>query len=156
MAIFDAMLEFSDAQSMIETDSTESIASTNILDFQANDLEMGAGEPMYLNVKVGNTAIIDGTTDSASTLTVKLVADSTTTLDVGSTVTFQTRAFAQSEMLAGAWLARISLPVTVDSERYVGMLYTVGGAAITAGTINAWIDSGPQSSYDTQVSASNI
>ena len=121
MAIFDAMLEFSDAQSVIETDSTESIASTNILDVQQNDLELGAGEPMYLNVRVGNTAIIDGTTDSASTLTVKLVADSTTTLDVGSTITYSTKAFTQAEMLAGAWLARISLPYNVDAERYVGM-----------------------------------
>lgn len=156
MAIFDAMLEFSDAQSLIDTGSAVSLASTNILDVQQNDLELGAGEPMYLNVRVGSTAIADGTTDSASTLVVKLVADSTTTLDTGSTVTFQSKAFTQAQMTAGKWLARISLPYNVDAERYVGLLYTAGGAAVAAGTIDAWFDSGPQSSYDTQVAESNI
>ena len=48
------------------------------------------------------------------------------------------------------------LPYNVDEESIVGLLYTIGGTTSTVGTINAWLDNGPQSSYDVQVAESNI
>ena len=149
MAIFDALLELSDDQAV-----TVTAVGTNSLDFQAADLEMGAGEPMYLNVKVGSEDFDSGADDG--TLTVALVYDATA-LDTSSTVIYQTIALADATLLAGTWIMRMSLPVAVDKGRFVGILYTVAGSgAFTAGKINAWIDNGPQSSYNTQVAESNI
>jgi hypothetical protein len=149
MAIYDAMFEFSDEQAI-----TATAISTNGIDFINSDLEMGAGEPVYLNVKVGNTAFDSAADDG--TLTVALVYDDTG-LDTSSTVKVQHVAVAEASLTAGAWIWRQALPVDVDVERYVGVLYTVAGTGdFTAGTINAWLDHGPQSSYDTQVAESNI
>ena len=86
---------------------------------------------------------------------VSLVHDGTA-LDTSSIVTYATRALTETELTAGAWVLRMSLPNNVDEERYVGILYTIAGATSAKGTINAWLDNGPQSSHDTQVSESNI
>ena len=163
MAIFDAMLEFSDNQPLNSTNSVAATAAQNTLSFSTSDsatalsgLEMGAGEPMWFNARVGDTAIVDGTTDSASTITVALVNEADTTIDSGSRVMYQSRAFTQAEMTAGAWLVRIPLPYDIDGQPFMGVLYTSAGAAVDAGTIDCWIDNGAQSSYGTQVTVSNI
>ena len=146
MALFDALFEFSDNQAI-----TASAAATNVIDMQAADLEMGAGQPMYLNVRVGGTAFDSAADDG--TLTVALVSDTDATIDGSSIVTIQTKAVAEATLVAGEWVTRVSLPVNFDDNRYVGLYYTVAGSGdFTAGTIDAWIDNGPQSSFDTQVS----
>jgi len=151
MALFDAMFEFSDYQLL-----TGSAQSTNILDMQAADLEMGAGTPIYLNVRVNAAADMAGGT----TLIVRLHNSSTTDIDAGTegstnNILWSSGTLAQANLTAGTWITRIALPVNFDSNRYVGLQYTDAGA-YTAGGIDAWLDQGPQSSYDTQVSASNI
>jgi len=154
MAIFDAMLEFSDGQLL-----TGSAAASNVLDLQAADLELGAGTPMYLNVKVGTALTSAG---SGATLTIALCNDADATIDGSSTIVFQTDAIAEAACTAGAYLVRMALPVNfdkdwgADSGQYLGVYYTVAGENFTAGTIDAWIDNGPQSGYNTQVTTSNI
>lgn len=148
MALYDALFEFSDDQAV-----TVTAVATNSIDFQSSDLEMGAGEPVYLNVRVGTTDFTTGG-DNDGTLTVALVYDDTA-VDTSSTVIYQTVALAEAALTAGTWIMRMALPVDVDKERYVGLLYTTAND-ITGGSINAWIDHGPQSSYDTQVASSNI
>jgi len=157
MAIFDAMLELSEEQDLGATTSTGSIAATNVLDMVVSDVDLGAGNPVWLNVKVGTEAIINS--DSDATLTVALCNESATdaTIDGSSNVLWQTAAIAQTALTAGAEVIKIPLPNQVDSERYVGVLYTIGGSsALTAGTINAWLDNGAASSYNTQIAESNI
>jgi hypothetical protein len=149
MAIFDAMFELSDNQTV-----TTTTASTDILDLVVEDIELGAGEPLYLNVRVGTTAFSTGG-DNDGTLTVALVYDTAAPVDGSSTVIYQTAALAEANLTAGAWIIRMALPVNVDEESIVGLYYTTANT-LTAGTIDAWIDHGPQSSYDTQVSTSNI
>jgi hypothetical protein len=156
MAIFDALLELSSAQDISQAAGT--VASTNILDWNgstagATDLEMGAGEPVWLNVRI--RAEVDSAGD-AGTLVVALVSETSTTVDSNSTVIYQTPALAETALGAGAWVLRMPLPYDIDRDRYMGLLYTIGGETTTVGTIDAWLDHGPQSSYDTQVSASNI
>ena len=149
MALFDAMFEFSDDQDAFDTDDT--VVSTNVLDMQAADLEMGAGEPLWLNVRVGTVAFTGGTS-----VQVVLRAD-TDALQTGGTDIYASEAFAadDAETAIGAWLVRIPLDVDFDKEQYIYVAYTNAGAN-TAGKVNCWIDHGPQSSYDTQVNASNI
>jgi hypothetical protein len=149
MALLDAMFEFSDAQAL-----TASAAATNVIDMQNSDLEMGAGNPMYLNVRVGDTALTSS--GNAATLDISLVGDTDATIDGSSIVVTSTKQWTEAECVAGAWLMRQALPVDFDADQYIGIYYTVGTENFTAGNINAWIDNGNQSSYDTQVAESNI
>ena len=154
MALIDALFEFSDAQALRATAS-----ATYCLDLQKTDLELGGGNPVYLNVRVATE--LDSATDTA-TLTIALVNEADTTIDGTSTVIMQTHAIPEASCTAGAWLWRVALPVDMDrdwganSGRYLGLYYTVAGEDFTSGNIDAWFDLGPQSSYDLQVSPSNI
>ncbi len=145
MAIFDAMFEFSDDQVITDTDT----ASTNILDFTLSDLEMGSGEPVWLNIRIG-TAFAGGTN-----IVFSLRYDTVAPIDSSSTVIYQTAAITTATMVAGYWVLRMPLPANVDEERIIGLYYDHTGT-MSAGTINAWLDHGSQSSYDTQVTTSNI
>lgn len=144
MAIFDALFEFSDDQVVTDT----STISTNVLDLQIADLEMGAGNPVWLNIRIG-TAFAGGTS-----LTFGLYSHSTTTVSSG-TCLWVTGAILEANMTAGKWIIKMPLPDYVDPERYIGLYYTTSGTH-TGGTINAWLDYGPQSNTNTQVTTSNI
>ena len=156
MAIFDAKLEFSDDQDIARATGTS--GSTNTFNFEATDLEMGAGEPLWFNARVGTEAIAatSGSTDGACTLLVSLVNNTDTTIDSSSVVAFSSKAFTEAELIKGAWLIRIPLPYNIDDQTIMGVLYTIGGDTAADGKVDAWIDHGPQSSFDTQVSESNI
>ncbi len=156
MAIFDAKLEFSDDQDVAAAQTTT--GSSNVFNFVQSDLEMGAGEPLWFNCRVGTEAIAatSGSTAGACTLVVSLVNESNTTIDSSSVVVFSSKAFTEEELIKGAWLVRIPLPYNVDDQKYIGVLYTIGGDTAADGKVDTWIDHGPQSSFDTQVSVSNI
>lgn len=150
MAIFDAMFQLSggittSAAGQALTDS--SAASENILDWTLSDLEMGAGEPVWLNVKVSETFV------GGTSVVVALVQDSTAPVDGSSIVIYQTPAI--TSLTVGQWVMRMPLPYNVDEQQIMGLYYTLTGT-YSAGTLSAWLDHGPQSSYDTQVTTSNI
>ncbi len=157
MAIFDAMLEFSDNQAITTTSAT--YAADNTLDLVNSGLEMGAGEPIWFNARVGTVAFAatSGSTAGACTLIVDLVNETDTTIDSSSEVMYRSRTFTEDELEKGAWLVRIPLPYDVDKNAILGVLYTIAGDDLgDEATINAWFDHGPQSSHDTQVAESNI
>ena len=161
MALFDASLEFSDDQDASQSAGT--LAASNTFCFsdttqELTGLEMGAGQPMWFNCKVGTEAVAatSGSTAGACTFVVSLVNESDTTIDSSSETMYTSRTFTEDELTAGAWLVKIPLPYDIDKQAYMGVLYTVGGATSAVGTVDAWIDNGSQSSFDTQVSASNI
>ncbi len=149
MALYDKMFEFSDNQSVAST--TE---SSNILDMQDDDLELGAGTPIYLNIRVSVAAT------AGTSLTCALQCSSTTDIDAGTEfdtnrILWQSGAIGYAQLTLGRWVTRIALPVEFDQERYLGLQYTASGT-LTNLRVNAWLDHGPQSSYGTQVSTSNI
>lgn len=162
MALFDAMLELSDGQTITTASTTH--ASENTFNFsdttqELTGLEMGAGQPMWFNARVGNVAFAatSGSTAGSVTLTIALVNDANTTIDSSSEVMYQSRAFTEDELIKGAWLVRIPLPYDIDKQAYMGALYTVAGDDLgDEAKINVWIDNGSQSSHDTQVAESNI
>lgn len=139
------MFELSDDQVITDSDA----ASTNIIDFTLSDLEMGAGQPYWLNIRVGD-AFAGGTS-----IIFSLRYDTVAPIDASSTIIWQSATILTATLVAGHWVMRMPLPVNVDEERIVGLFYDVDGT-MSAGTINAWLDNGPQSSYDTQVTTSNI
>ena len=116
---------------------------------------MGAGESLWLNIRVGTTAYESGTTDT-DTATFKLFADDTSAgQDANSVEVASSGPIAMTALTAGDWILRQPLRYNVDDERYL----TIGAVFsdnISVGTIDAWLDHGPQSSYDTQVANSNI
>lgn len=157
MAIFDAMFEFMDDAEMTGASATlyKGAGVFKELDCGAADLELGAGEPLWLNIRVGTTAYSSGTTDT-DTVTFQLYADSASdSHDSDSTMVFQAPARTCAVLTAGAWVVRQPLPYNIDEERYIALGATFSDN-VSAGTVDAWIDHGPQSSYDTQVSTSNI
>ena len=106
MALFDAMLELSDDQDLSQTTGT--YAATNTFNFsdttqELTGLEMGAGQPMWFNVRVG-TAIAgtSGSTAGSVTLVVSLVNESDTTIDSSSETMYTSRAFTEDELTDGA------------------------------------------------------
>lgn len=152
MAIFDALFQFSGKTTSGGQAITGSdVQSEDILDWGEGmeDLEMGGGTPLWLNIKVG-TAFAGGTS-----LNVKLYTHTTATTISSGTLLLQTGVILQAVLTAGAWVRRVPLPVHCDDNRYFGLFYNQEGT-FSAGTINAWIDDGSQSSYDIQVSESNI
>ncbi len=153
MAIFDAMFELDDALDLSTHTATEVEASTNVINWTQSDLEMGAGEPLWINVKVAATSFLSS---AAATLTVALKRETDGTIDTDSTTVWSTGAIALAALTAGSWIMRMPLPYNVDEDGYMGLLYTINTHPMSSGTVDAWIDHGPQSSHDTQVSASNI
>ncbi len=155
MALFDIMFNFSGASGTAQdiSQAAGTVASTDILDFVNSDLEMGAGEPVWLNVQV---AEVVASAELGATLAVALCYDTVAPIDSSSTVIYTTPAIPEATLVAGYWVLRMPLPVNVDEERIVGLLYTIGTNTTTTGTVNAWLDHGSQSSYNTQVENSNI
>ena len=152
MALYDVLYELFDDATLVAATTTDYVGATcKTIDMQASDLEMGAGEPIWLNVRVGSTAYVGGTNQNFI-----LTGDTAAAGHDGTGPTvLQSGNRAVSSLTAGAWIFRCPLPVNYDDARYLS-LGVVGDGATTAGTINAWLDHGPQSSYDTQVSTSNI
>jgi len=147
MALMDKLFVFADAEDLFADGTTD--PATNVLDMQDTDLEMGAGEPIYLNIRF-TTLFAGGTSVSFS-----LVSDDDTTMDSNSVVALTTRVFAVADTTAGTWAYRGAIPYNFDDKQYVGVIATNVGTN-TAGAADIWLDHGPQSSYDTQVTVSNI
>jgi hypothetical protein len=117
-------------------------------------LTLNRGTPIWLNIKVETAA------SAGTNLVCTLHSSSTTDIDAGTEGTtnhtlWQSGAIPQANLTAGAWIVRIPLPNDADADRYLGIQYNQTGT-LTACTVNAWLDHGPQSSFDTQVATSNI
>ncbi len=153
MAIFNALYEFLDDEAMVGTTTIdyEAAGTGKTLDFGAAGLEMGAGSPVWFNARVGTTAYVGGTS-----IQVILLSDDTSVgHDASSTEVLRGPVVLITAATAGGWLCRVPLPYNVDQLQYLGVGVEYAGA-VTSGTIDAWLDHGPQSSYDTQVTTSNI
>lgn len=151
MAIFDALLEFWDDLTITTTNGTTTPTGTavNTLDWVEDDLEMGAGNPIWFNARVGTTAI------TGTTIDIQLHAEPSE--DAAGTAIIVLSSGARTigtSLVAGTWLLRAPLPVDVDAERY--LVVKAKGTGTVTGKINAWLDHGPQSEYNTQVTTSNI
>ena len=147
MAIIDSLLELHDDANAFANGTN--VNSTDVIDFGASGLEIGAGTPLYFNAVVGGTAFTGGTTVS-----VNIISD-TDALQTGGTVIYTSEAFAvdNAETASGAKLVRIALDVDIDKAQFIFARFDNIGNN-TAGTIDCWIDYGPQSSHDIQVAQS--
>jgi hypothetical protein len=150
MAIYDKLFEFSDYQLITGDAQSENVLDMDSLTTTYVARGMGGGEPIWLNVKVGIVDFAGGTS-----LIVKLYAHTAATSIESGTLLYQTADIAQASLTAGAWIIRMPLPVNFDTKRYVGLYYDDTGA-FSSGGIDAWLDNGSQSDFNTQASVSNI
>lgn len=134
MSIMDAKLELSDAQAVTVSTRT---ASTNFVDLGAASLYIGAGTPLYLNVRVNTTFVGGG--ESSGALTTHLM-DGAHTSGVCSGTTLLSKTIATSLLAAGKWIMRVPIPVE-GYMRFLRLRYVNSRAttAYTAGKIDAWV-----------------
>lgn len=136
--ILDERLEISDAAALAT--STGTALHGDVIDFGGD--QIGDGQPLYLVIQV-DTAV---TSAGAATVQFSLASDAQAAIatDGSASVHAVTEAIGKAALVAG-YTRVIPLPPSAskDYERYLGLLTTVGTAALTAGKINAFITSEP-------------
>lgn len=133
MSIMDAKLELSDAQAITKSTRT---ASTNFIDLGAASLYVGAGTPLYLNVRVNTLFAGGGATGSLTTH----LMDGAHTSGVCSGTTLLSKTISNSLLTAGKWIMRVAIPVE-GYMRFLRLRYvnSQGTTEYTAGKVDAWI-----------------
>ena len=134
MTIMDKPLVLSDAQAITKNTRT---ASTNFIDLGAASLYIGAGTPLYLNVRVNTTFVGGG--ESGTALTVHLM-DGAHTSGVCSGTTLLSKTITTSLLAKGKSIMRVALP-NEGYMRFLRLRYVNSSAttAWTAGAADAWI-----------------
>jgi len=124
--ILDKFNEFSDGQAF----TTGSTTSTYSFDTMGADI--GTGEDLYLIAQVDTTA----TSAGAATVEFKYVESASA--DLSSSTTLATSgAIAYTALTAGAMPVKIKIPP--NTKKYVGVVYTVGTADLTAGAFSSFL-----------------
>jgi hypothetical protein len=140
--ILDERLEFADAVSVAGSVGTTLVG--DVIDLGLTSSDIGNGDSLYLVIQTDTEIITAGT---AGTIKFQLVTDSTSSIAVDGTasVHFDTGTLVTDDALAndprlnvGGIIAAVELPIA-DYERYLGVLCTIGGHAVTAGKINAFL-----------------
>jgi hypothetical protein len=127
MAVLDYDLIFSDAQAQT---SVASHNSTNTIDFQTANTNIGAGTPLYFVFRVNTTF----TSSSSATFSLSLQhsSDGTTWNALASTAT--TLGYA---LFTAGKVWSFSLPTV--HERYLKVVYAIGTAVLSAGKWDSYI-----------------
>jgi hypothetical protein len=123
--IYDAKHIFSDAQA-ITTQATH--YSTNIIDLEN---ALSGSTHLWLHVRVG-TAF---TSDGSGTLSVELLQSATNSSASGAATGIKLDTVAKTALTAGKKLLSVKLPTNL--LQYLELKYTIGTAAMTAGTLDA-------------------
>jgi len=134
--IIDSNNVFSDAQSLVASNSTD-IASTNIIDWEVADPNLGGGTPVWLNVNA--SAKIEGT---AGSMTVELQSCAT---EGGTYATdVASKDWTNAELEAGAaGLQLLTVPIPRDHKRFMKVQYNkTDQVCDVTGTVEAYLTSG--------------
>lgn len=136
MSIMDAKLVLSDKQRICFTaaGATQTL-STNLIDLGAEDLEIGAGTPLYLSVRTCNTWTSGA--PLTGSLTIKLKSATGTAFN--DTASILEKTMQNSTLSANQTLLAVSLPPTTN--RYLRLAYVKGatGTGFTNSFVDAWL-----------------
>jgi len=141
MSLMDKILEFADDQAM--SASNTQLALTNVLDLgnlaKADYYGIGAGTPLYLNIRI-NRAVTGHPTTWDTSCSFK-VQQGDSAVASGS---FTGQEFKNPiELLTvGKWIARCPLDYNVATKRYLRILFSKNSStakALTTGSVNAWL-----------------
>lgn len=143
--IFDSRLELADAATL-STGGAGTYTLTNAIDTGSVSRDLGNGEPTYLVITVDTNITSGGT----ATLNFQLVSAATGTLTSSptihaqtSTVTVPSSSTDATRTKAGNTVWCLALPQGAAYLQYIGVNYTVGTAALTAGKVNAFLTHDP-------------
>ncbi|PZP09996.1 MAG: hypothetical protein DI607_11970 [Sphingomonas hengshuiensis] len=134
--IIDKRNEFADATAIPTATGTALVG--NVIDLGAGSPTLNDVEQIYLVLDVETAA----TSGGSATVQFSLASDAQAAIatDGSATVHFQTAAIPVANLTAGKRIIAVALPKGVY-ERYLGILATVGTAALTAGKIDAFLTS---------------
>lgn len=138
--ITDTLTTFLDSAAL-NTGAVDRYFVGDVIDMQ--DLrDIGNGMPLYLVISVAVAA----TSGGSATLQFDLVSDAQAAIDPDtSTVHLSTPVFAVADLVAGASIVQVAIPMQgVAYERFVGLVQITGGAAFTAGAVDAFLTTTPQ------------
>jgi len=139
MAILDQKLSLSDAQAITTTDRSE-----GEINLGAANIQIGAGTPLYLNVRT-NT----GFTSSSETIAIDLYTHTASMSHSTGTKILELKAAtavsASPYATAGTWVFRGIIPYEALMQ-YMALRYTCS-ATPAAGKFDAWISLDAQSTY---------
>lgn len=130
--IIDKFNEFSDSQAF----TTGANTSTKSFDTQGADI--GTGEDLYLTIQTDVTC----TSVGASTVAFAYVESANADLSAATTL-YTTAAIAYTTLVAGYQVVKMKIPA--NTKRYVGVIYTVATADLTAGKFSAFLSKDLQS-----------
>ena len=127
MTILDRQLVLSDEQAL----TTATAASTNVIDTGVADSNQGGSGHAWFVCEV-STAFTSG---GAGTMKIAL-EDSATAGGTYATL-LESEVLGSAALTAGTKLMQVSLPA--EHKRALRVLYTVAGATMTAGKVNAYV-----------------
>ncbi|WP_375199067.1 Bbp16 family capsid cement protein [Cupriavidus metallidurans] len=128
--ILDIQEQFSSAQSIVS--AAGDVVSTNIYDTGAA-ADVGIGEEIYLVTRLG-AAVTSG---GAATVQVVLQTADDAAFSANLTEFPQSSALALAALTANTEISKQRLPIGL--RRYLRVVYRVGTAATTAGTVDAFL-----------------
>lgn len=152
MAMFDIVGELADKQDFTLT-TTETIVSEDVLNLGIDDINWGNGE-IWLNIKVA-VAFTTAQGTPSTTITLRASSDSTVNASDTAIITVAAQNLTTATSL-GSYILRQRLPITVDQEQYIGVVAVNTGGGYTTGSLDIWLDHGPQSDFPAQIALSNI
>lgn len=140
--ILDETLEFADAGSLTTTTGTN--LEGDVIDLGSAAPDPGTGEAMYLVIQVTEAV----TSAGAATVQFELASDDAAAIatDGSASIHWDSGAIGKATLVAGyTMIAQLPWAGGMAAyERYLGVLATVGTAALTAGAINAFLTRDPQ------------
>lgn len=147
MAIMDGILEFSDKQAlkMAQTASTQTV-STNSIDLGATNLDIGAGTPLYLNIRIVSAPGLAGYPSTGETTSSFRLqgCDTLTGPNTGPIYNQSDLRLLDADLKAGKWIMRKPIAYGIKS-RFLQLIFannrstaTTWGAT-TLGYFDAWI-----------------
>jgi len=137
MAVLDAALEFSDAQTQVAS-SAAVTQSTNVVDTRKNVTKDAWGTA--INAEIGGSVWncnINTTVNAVTIITAKLMHHSAATSIKSGTELAQI-VFAAAA--AAGTRKSVKLPPGTEVARYLGVTFTVSGAKCTAGAIDSYLN----------------
>lgn len=138
MSVLDAGQEFSDAQALGAVSSAGTVVSTNIKDNRASQLdEWGNSRDPSLGDSVLNVNVNVVLVGASATIRCDLVTkEADASISSGGTVVASVTIPAVT--VAGKSFG-VKIPAGTTTKRYVGVVYTAVGAALTSATLDSWL-----------------
>lgn len=151
MSIMDAKLVLSDCQTVMVTDGFTQCFSTNIIDLGAEQLEIGAGTPLYLNIRIAEAYTFDvGATEWSRFQLQAATGSSFVDTDTFLVSKEMRPSHLQAANLTDRWILRVSIPGTkLESKRYLRLKYHrhSGATGWTSAQFDAWISGATPESH---------